>query len=279
MHGYVSFRCYLRGIAKIRNQYINNESKSKSYLKFNQGKIMKKPGFLNKITIIDILIIICIIGAVGFAIYHITDDDSTKASATSFDYSTNPKMLETYLDYYKEGKIVTSEIVGTDAKSGEKIELNRRVLWLGEDGNGRVNVLLDDNGKPLLAGFYIDVPNADLFIDSISLETNGDTYKNFKDITVSPKEINNLNDLISEIPNGTHCEISTSISIDNFNSVKYQKLLNALNENKKPCIVLRNSQINTLEINRANKTDLTIASEILGDFNGQTSQIRIRTYD
>ena len=240
---------------------------------------MKKPGFLNKITIIDILIIICIIGAVGFAIYHITDDDSTKASATSFDYSTNPKMLETYLDYYKEGKIVTSEIVGTDAKSGEKIELNRRVLWLGEDGNGRVNVLLDDNGKPLLAGFYIDVPNADLFIDSISLETNGDTYKNFKDITVSPKEINNLNDLISEIPNGTHCEISTSISIDNFDSVKYQKLLNALNENKKPCIVLRNSQTNTLEINRANKNDLKIASEILGDFNGQTSQIRLRTYN
>lgn len=263
----------------MRNQYINNESKSKSYLKFNQGKIMKKPGFLNKITIIDILIIICIIGAVGFAIYHITDDDSTKASATSFDYSTNPKMLETYLDYYKEGKIVTSEIVGTDAKSGEKIELNRRVLWLGEDGNGRVNVLLDDNGKPLLAGFYIDVPNADLFIDSISLETNGDTYKNFKDITVSPKEINNLNDLISEIPNGTHCEISTSISIDNFDSVKYQKLLNALNENKKPCIVLRNSQTNTLEINRANKNDLKIASEILGDFNGQTSQIRLRTYN
>ena len=240
---------------------------------------MKKPGFLNKITIIDILIIICIIGAVGFAIYHITDDDSTKASAISFDYSTNPKMLETYLDYYKEGKIVTSEIVGTDAKSGEKIELNRRVLWLGEDGNGRVNVLLDDNGKPLLAGFYIDVPNADLFIDSISLETNGDTYKNFKDITVSPKEINNLNDLISEIPNGTHCEISTSISIDNFDSVKYQKLLNALNENKKPCIVLRNSQTNTLEINRANENDLKIASEILGDFNGQTSQIRLRTYN
>ena len=250
-----------------------------TYLKVFQVIIMKKPGFLNKITIIDILIIICIIGAVGFAIYHITDDDSTKASATSFDYSTNPKMLETYLDYYKEGKIVTSEIVGTDAKSGEKIELNRRVLWLGEDGNGRVNVLLDDNGKPLLAGFYIDVPNADLFIDSISLETNGDTYKNFKDITVSPKEINNLNDLISEIPNGTHCEISTSISIDNFDSVKYQKLLNALNENKKPCIVLRNSQINTLEINRANKADLEIASEILGDFNGQTSQIRLRTYN
>ena len=57
--------------------------------------------------------------------------------------------------------------------------------------------------------------------------------------------------------------------------MKYQKLLNALNENKKPCIVLRNSQINTLEINRANKADSEIASEILGDFNGKTSQITL----
>ena len=220
---------------------------------------MKKPGFLNKITIIDILIIICIIGAAGFAIYHMADDDSSNASATSFDYSTNPKILETYLDYYKDGNVVTSKIVGTDAKTGEKVELNGRVLWVGEDENGKVNVVLDDNGKPLLAGFYKDVPNADLFIDSISLESNGDTYKNVKDISVAPKEISNLNDLISE-------------------GVKYQKLLNALYDNKKPCIVI-NAETNVLEINRANKTDLKTASEILGDFNGQTSQIKIRTYN
>ena len=186
---------------------------------------MKKPGFLNKITIIDILIIICIIGAVGFAIYHMTDDDSSKASATSFDYSTTPKILETYLDYYKDGKVVTSEIVGTDAKTGEKVELNGKVLWLGESETEKVNVLLESSGKQVLAGFYKDVPNADVFIDSISLESNGDTYKNVKDISVAPKEISNLNDLISEMPNGTNCEISTIIAIDNLDGVKYQKLL------------------------------------------------------
>ena len=239
---------------------------------------MKKPGFLNKITIIDILIIICIIGAAGFAIYHMADDDSSNASATSFDYSTNSKILETYLDYYKNGNVVTSTIVGTDAKTGEKVELNGKVLWLGESENEKINVLLDNNGKPLLAGFYKDVPNADLFIDSISLESNGDTYKNVKDISVAPKEIGNINDLISEMPNGSHFEISTSIAIDNLDGVKYQKLLNALYDNKKPCIVM-NAETNVLEINRANKTDLKTASEILGDFNGQTSQIRIRTYD
>ena len=239
---------------------------------------MKKPGFLNKITIIDILIIICIIGAAGFAIYHMADDDSSNASATSFDYSTNSKILETYLDYCKNGNVVTSTIVGTDAKTGEKVELNGKVLWLGESENEKINVLLDNNGKPLLAGFYKDVPNADLFIDSISLESNGDTYKNVKDISVAPKEIGNINDLISEMPNGSQCEISTSIAIDNLDGVKYQKLLNALYDNKKPCIVM-NAETNVLEINRANKTDLKTASEILGDFNGQTSQIRIRTYD
>lgn len=239
---------------------------------------MKKPGFLNKITIIDILIIICIIGAAGFAIYHMEDDDSLNASATSFDYSTNSKILKTYLDYYKNGNVVTSTIVGTDARTREKVELNGKVLWLGESENEKINVLLDNNGKPLLAGFYKDVPNADLFIDSISLESNGDTYKNVKDISVAPKEIGNINDLISEMPNGSHCEISTSIAINNLDGVKYQKLLNALYDNKKPCIVM-NAETNVLEINRANKTDLKTASEILGDFNGQTSQIKIRTYN
>ena len=240
---------------------------------------MKKPNFLNKLTIIDLLIIICIIGAAGFAIYHMADDDSSTASATSFDYSTHPKILETYLDYYKNGNVVTSTIVGTDASTGEKLELSGNVLWLGESEKEKVNVLIDNNGKEILAGFYKDVPNADIFIDSISLESNGDTYANITDFTVAPKEINNLNDLISEIPNGTQYEISTNIAIDNLDSIKYQKLLNALNKNKKPCIVLKDDGTNTLMINRANKTDLEIANNVLGDFNGQTGQIQIRTYN
>ena len=240
---------------------------------------MKKPNFLNKLTIIDLLIIICVIGAAGFAIYHMADDDSSTASATSFDYSTNPKILETYLDYYKNGNVVTSTIVGTDANTGEKLELSGNVLWLGESEKEKVNVLIDNNGKEMLAGFYKDVPNADIFIDSISLESNGDTYANITDFTVAPKEINNLNELNSEIPNETQYEISTNIAIDNLDSIKYQKLLNALYNNKKPCIVLKDGQNNVLEINRANKTDLEIADEVLGDFNGQTSQIQIRTYN
>ena len=69
---------------------------------------MKKPKLLNKITIIDILIIVCIIGAVGFAVYHMADDDSSNASATSFDISTKNKILENYLNLYQDGNKVTS---------------------------------------------------------------------------------------------------------------------------------------------------------------------------
>lgn len=239
---------------------------------------MKKPKLLNKITIIDILIIICIIGAVGFAIYHMADDDSTNASATSFDISTKNKILENYLNLYQDGNKVTSTVVGTDSSTGEKVELNGNVLWIGESEHEKINILLEDHGKKAIAGFYKDVPNADIYIDQVSLETNGDTYANITDIKVAPKEINTLNDIVSKIPNDCEYEISTTIALENLDNVKYQKLLNAFYNNKKPCIVL-NDEGNALEINRANKTDIDIANHILGDFNGQTSQIQIRIYN
>ena len=239
---------------------------------------MKKPGFLNKLTIIDILIILCIIGAVGFAVFHMADDDSSNASATSFDISTKNKMLENYLNLYQDGNKVTSTVAGTESGTGEKVELSGTVLWLGESEKDKVNILLDDDGKKVLAGFYKDVPNADIYIDQVSLETNGDVYANITDFQIAPKEINNFNDLVSKIPKDCEYEISATIALENLDNVKYQKLLNALYNNKKPCIAL-NDEGNALEINRANKTDLEIANHILGDFNGQTSQIQIRIYN
>ena len=238
---------------------------------------MKKPKFLNKLTIIDLLIIICIIGAVGFAIFHMADDDSSNASATSFDISTKNKILENYLNLYQEGNKVTSTVVGTDSSTGEKVERKGKVLWLGETEKEKTNILLDVNGKKVLAGFYKDAPNADIYIDQVGLETNGDSYSNITDFQIAPKEINSINDLVSGIPKESKYEISTTLAIENFDAMKYQKLLNGLNNNKKPCIIL-NSEGNALEINRANKTDLDIANDILKDFNGQTSQIQIRIY-
>ena len=240
--------------------------------------MMKKAGFLNKVTIIDILIILCVIGAIGFAVYHMADDDSSNASATSFDYSTNSKILESYLNLYKNGNKVTSTIVGTQSNSGEKVKMDGEVIWLGESEKDKINVLIDSGGEKTLAGFYKDVPNADIFIDQISLETNGDSY-NFTDSLIAPKKIKDLNELTSEIPDGAEYEISTTVAIDNLDSVKYQELANALYKNKKPCIVLKDGQSNVLEINRASKEDIELASDVLGDLDGETSQIHIRTYN
>lgn len=238
-----------------------------------------KPKFLNKLTIIDILIIICIIGAIGFAVFHMMDNDPTKPTATSFDTSTKNKIYETYLDEYHNGKIITSTLVGNNSITDEELELNGTVLWVGESENEKVNILLEDHGKTILAGFYNDVPNADVYIDEISLETSGITYTNVTDFRIAPKEIKNLNDIISEIPNGTEYELSTTVAIDNLDNVKYQKLINSLNNNKKPCIIIDADRDNLLKINLANKTDIDIANNVLGDFNGQTSQIVLRVYN
>ena len=253
----------------------------KNLKKWTRVKTMKKSGFFNKITIIDILIIICIIGAVGFAIYHMVDDDTTKPTATSFDTSTRNKILETYLDHYERGKIVTSNIVGTKTDINGTVEMNGTVLWIGESEDEKTNILIDSNGKEVLAGFYKDSPNADIFIDEISIETSGESYANVSDIQIAPMEISKLSDLMSKIPNGTKCEISTTVAIDNLDSTtftKYQKLLNALNNNRKPCITLKD-RTSLLDINRANKTDLNKADQILGDFTGQSSAIQLRIYN
>ena len=236
---------------------------------------MKKSGFLSKITIIDILIIICIIGAIGFAVFHMVDDDSSKATATSFDLSTKNKILETYLNHYQSGNKVTSTLAGTKSNTGEKVEMKGKVLWLGETDNEKINILLEDDGKEMLAGFYKDTPYADIYIDQVSLETNGASYANITDFMVAPKEIKSLDDLISRIPNGTEYEISTTLATEDIDSVKYQKLINGLTNNKKPCMTLNDNGNNVLEINRANKTDLEIANHILGP----KSQIQIRIYN
>lgn len=240
---------------------------------------MKKPKFLNKLTIIDILIIICIIGAVGFAIFHMADDDSSNASATSFDISTKNKIIENYLNYYQSGNQVSGTIVGTEADTGEKVKITGNVLWLGEIDKEMPNILIDNDGEKFLAGFYKDSTNVDVYIDQLSLKTNGDKYSNVTDIEASPKKIKGFNDLISKMPNETEYEISAKLAIDNLDSIKYQQLFNALNKNKKPCMVLKEGEGNILEINRANKEDLEIANSVLNEFDGQTSEIQIRIYN
>ena len=253
---------------------LHKSIKTKQFL----GRTMKKPKFLNKLTIIDILIIIFIIGAVGFAIYHMADDNSSNASAISYDISTENKIIEGYTTYYQKGNKITANLVGTKSNTGEKVKLSGPVLWAGEIEKESPNILMENDGKRILAGFYKDSPNVDVYIDQLSLETDGDKYGNITDFSASPKKIKRFNDLVSKIPNGTEYEISTSLAIDNLDSIKYQQLINALNKNKKPCMVLEGKN-NVIKINRANKEDLEIADNVIEEFDGQTSEIQIRIYN
>ena len=133
-----------------------------------------------KLTIIDILIIICIICAVGFAVYHMTSDGDEE-SAVNFDSSTTSKLTENYLNLYKEGYVIKSQVIGTNASSGEKVSINGTVLWVGDEKGSKVKVLIENNGEKYLVGLYKDIPEADIYFDQISLETTGEKYKNIKE--------------------------------------------------------------------------------------------------
>ena len=79
------------------------------------------------------------------------------------------------MDYYQNGNQVTASVVGTKTDTGEKIKISDKVLWMGEIEEEKPNILIDNAGEKVLVGFYKDSPNVDVYIDQISLETNGDT--------------------------------------------------------------------------------------------------------
>lgn len=237
---------------------------------------MKKK-FLNKFTIIDIIIIICIIGAIGFAVYHMTID-TDNGTSVSFDTSTANKLVETYLNFYKDGNIITSQVTGTNASSGENITLNGTVVWVGDTLNG-VEVIINSNGKDYVAGLYRSTPAADIYIDQISLETSGEKYQNVKEITISPREITKISDLYSKIPKNIKYELSTQVATLKIDSPTCQKLLNKLNDIKRPTLTPSNDQLNSLKIFKSDEITLKEASTILGPINGQTNNIIIRVYN
>lgn len=231
-----------------------------------------------KLTIIDILIIICIICAVGFAVYHMTSDGDEE-SAVNFDSSTTSKLTENYLNFYKEGYVIKSQVVGTNASSGEKVSINGTVLWVGDEKGSKVKVLIENNGEKYLVGLYKDIPEADIYFDKISLETTGEKYKNLKEITVAPISINSLEDLISGLDDKTNYEITTDIGVSEINGIKSQELDNKLNEIKQPKINFIKEENDLLKVIRADPKTIKIANSVLGSFNAQTNKITIRIYN
>lgn len=234
---------------------------------------------MKKFTIIDYIIIILIICAIAFAFIHISTDDSSDIQKTAFDASTINKMPDTYSDYYKNGNIVKATVVGLNSSNNKEVTLNGTVTWIGDDGGSDVSILIDSDNGTYLAGLYKNVPNADIYIDTISLESDGSKYDNLVEFKISPEKINSLNDLCKNLTD-CDCDITTTVTVDSVDTIKLQEIANKLNSNdKRLSIKASTSPDNQIIITKATVKDINTGSSILGNINGVTDQITIRVYN
>lgn len=232
-----------------------------------------------KFTLIDYIIIILVVCAIAFAFIHITTDDSSEIQKTAFDASTINKIPDTYSNYYKDGYIVKTTVDGFNASTGEKTTLNGTVKWIGNDGGTDVKILVESNNTNYLVGLYKSVPEADIYIDKITLETNGSTYPNLVEIKVNPENITTINDLNKNLSNDF--DMSTTIALDSFDLMKIQEITNRINAHDKRVAIKTPSTGlgNSLILESADKQTLDDANSVLGNINGITDEITIRVYD
>ena len=234
-----------------------------------------------KFTLIDYIIIVLVIIAVVFAFIHITSDDSAKTEKIAFDESTINKIPDTYLKYYKDGFITNTTVEGFNATNGNRVTVTGEVIWQDTTGGGDVKLLIKNSNTTYLAGLYRYVPDADIYIDHISLESNGEKYKNLVEIKIKPKNITSLNDLIKGIGKNCDYEISTKISLESLNGVDAQKITNKLTENGKRMSIRTSTSDdnNQLLITKANRQNINDVDSILGNINGISDDITIRIYN
>lgn len=232
-----------------------------------------------KFTLIDYLILVLVICAIAFAFIHITTDDSSNIQKTAFDASTINKIPDTYYNYYKDGLIVKATVDGFNASTGEEVSVNGTVKWVGDNDGANVKVLVEDDNSSYLAGLYKNVPEADIYIDKLSLETDGSKYANLVEIKANPEKIATINDLNKNLSNAEF-EISTIISLDSIDLTKIQEITNKINsQDKRASITPVNGLGNELVLESANAQNLNDANSILGNINGVTDEITIRIYN
>ncbi|NLU03864.1 MAG: hypothetical protein GXW97_02770 [Methanothermobacter sp.] len=228
---------------------------------------------IGRLTIIDILIILFLASLVLYGFFKTSDIDSNIQSFT-FDSSEMTKVQIKYNDLYSKGKIINSKIHGFNSLKQKREEIYGEVIWVGTV-NGKVEVLLDVNGKKVLAGGYDD-KFADYYIDSITLEAAGS--KNATDIIIEPLKINRMSDLILDIP-GLKYELTTNIPISDVDASRFQELTKELYSRERYVPITLNSPNSRIEVFQATPEALKVSDEVLGDLNGQTDFITIRVYN
>ena len=240
---------------------------------------MKKPKF----TLVDYLIIIVVIAVVIFAFVHITsDNDDNDTESSSYDSSTLNKIVEKYLSYYNQGKVVKTSVSGLNSTNNEKVEVHGRILWIDDNKGTNVKALVEtDEGEQYYAGLYKDFPNADIYLDKMSLEVDSEKYENLTEFQIKPENVTSLSQLTDKMGNYSNYEISTTIMVNDMDGIAYQKVVNYLFENHER-ISIKSSNIGLneqLTITRGTSSEINQASDILGNFDGLTDDITIRVYN
>lgn len=240
---------------------------------------MKK--ILKKFSLVDYVIIILVICAVIFAFIHLTSDDSAKIEKTAFDASTINKIPDTYFSKYQDGTIMKASVNGINASDGEEVNLNGTVKWIDDNGGTNVKVLIDSDNQTYLLGLYKSVPEADIYIKTLSIESNGTKYDNLVEFKLKPANITSLDDLVSKIPNNTDYEISTEITTKPIDTVKLQEIANIINGKDKRLSIksIDLGQNTQLKLTKANSENIHDANSVLGNINGISDEITIRIYN
>ncbi|WP_298522835.1 adhesin [uncultured Methanobrevibacter sp.] len=218
-----------------------------------------------------------VIGAVAFAFIHITSDDSSNIQKTAFDSSTLNKLPETYLNYYKDGHVIKATVEGFNSSTGEEVTINGTVKWVDEGSS--VRVLVETSNGTYLCGLYKNTPFADIYLKTISIETDGSVYPNLYEFKIKPMNITSLNDLNRNLSNSNY-EISTGITFDSLDSTKIQEIENRiLSDNKRISIKSTNELSNQIVLSKATDKNLKDGNSILGSINGVTDEITLRIYN
>lgn len=242
---------------------------------------MKKlRSIISQFTIIDIVILVFIIGALLFSIYTIVSNDVGDVETYIFDSLTIKDLPDKYSTLYHKGEIVKAEIKGYN-QEGKDISANGTVIWVDvyNGGNTKVEILPDNSNRSIMVAY--DADNADIYIKEIILKGTGIKYKNVVDIRIKHQNVSTLENLVSEIPNGTNYTISTRISVNNVSNNVFQNLSNIMcddlnRESIRP--TFKNSYLQ-LALVMADDSDIRLASKILGNINGESDTINIRIYN
>ena len=232
-----------------------------------------------RFTLVDYAIIILVICAVVFAFIHITSDNDSVSEKTSYDSSTLNKIVEKYLTYYRQGYIVDTTIHGFNSSDGKPVTLTGNIQWMDDDRGSNVKALVNCNGTNYIASLYNHVPNADVYINSMTLEINGKKYSNLTEIKIDSKNITSINDLVSGIPQNSSYEITTIISADSIETITLQQINNKLFENSDRISVKTTGYDNQISIIRATDSEISQIAPIIGNFNGITGEITLRIYN